>query len=257
MERNEEMAEIGRKWKAPRELTRSLPRDVRLTKGGVAISVLAGAFLIGSVVAAVGLGSKAAKDSADRRLLDAQGVEAEAVVTRLWRRSDKEHAPMVAYEFTYRGGVYRHSTRAPQRVWRTLAEGTPVKVRFAPEHPENNTPVDWKGDGPLPAFVPVLAFGILLFGGVVLSTILRSQKRLLSDGKAAPGIVRKSRRSSHGKHVYTYEFTLPGGQTVTRKSGPVHKSVEPGSIVTVLYDPEKPSRSAIYPLELVRVDEMS
>src|SRR4051812_36351703 len=114
MDRNEEMAGIVRKRKASRELTRSLPRDVRLTKGGVVVTMPAAAFLMGPLVAAVGLGSKVAKENADRRLLDAQGEEANAVITRLWRRTDKEHAPMVAYEFTYKGGVYRHSTRAPQ-----------------------------------------------------------------------------------------------------------------------------------------------
>ena len=68
MERNEELAEFERQWKAPRELTRALPRDVGLTKGGMVLTVLAVVFLIGAVVAAVGLGSKATRESAERRL---------------------------------------------------------------------------------------------------------------------------------------------------------------------------------------------
>jgi hypothetical protein len=55
----------------------------------------------------------------------------------------------------------------------------------------------------------------------------------------------------------TYAYKVPGGSIIQRKSGPVRKVLEPGAKVTIVYDPEKPSRSAIYPLELVRIDEMS
>lgn len=257
MERNEELAEFERQWKAPRELTRALPRDVGLTKGGIVLTVLGVVFLIAAVVAAIGLGSKATRESAERRLLDAQGVPADAVITRLWRGADKEESPMAAYEFTHNGTVYRHSTRAPWKVWRTLSEGSTVAIRFLPQHPENNMPVDWKGDGPLPAVVPVIAFAIPAFGGLVLLGKLRSDRQLLSEGKAAMGIVRKTHRSSHGQRAVTYEYALPGGSILKKRSGPTRKTLEPGSMVTIIYDPDKPSRSAIYPMELVRVVEMS
>jgi Protein of unknown function (DUF3592) len=257
MDRNQELAEFEQPWKAPRELTRSTPREVRLTKGGIVLNVLVVAFLIGAAAAGIALGSKSTRETADRRLLDARGVPAEAAVTRLWHRTDKEKVPMVAYEFTYNGSVYRHSTSAPERVWKSLSKGSTVRIRVLPERPENNRPLDWAGDGPLPLFVAVLVVIFPVFGATVLLWTLRLQRHLLSEGKAAMGIIRKTRRSGHGKNVVTYAYKVPGGSIIQRKSGPVRKVLEPGAKVTIVYDPEKPSRSAIYPLELVRIDEMS
>jgi hypothetical protein len=257
MDPNQEMAELQKQWQAPRELRRAIPREVRLAKGGIAVAVLAVLFLFGALAGGVLLGEKARRQGAERRDLDAHGVPAEAVVTRLWHGSDKEQAPMVAYEFPYSGRIFRHSTRAPQKVWKNLSEGSKVAIRFLPDHPENNTPLDWKGDGPMPVFVPFLVAAMGGFGSFAMFWMLRFQRRLLSEGKAAMGIVRKSRRSSHGKKVITYEYVLPGGRVIKRTSGPTHQVRAPGTVVTVVYDPEKPTRSALYPLDLVRVDEMS
>jgi hypothetical protein len=257
MDRSEESAEFAQPWKAPRELTRALPREVRLTGRGIALNVLAVALLIGAAVAGFGLGSKATRENADRRLLDAQGIPADAVVTRLWRRSDKEEAPMATYEFTYRDNIYRHSTGAPLRVWRSLAEGSAVRIRLLPERPENNAPLDWQGDGPLPVGVAVVAAVFPAIAAAVMLGFVRRQRYLLSDGKAAMGIIRKIRPAGHGNKVMTYAYQVPGGGILTKKSSAKRKASQPGTVITVLYDPEKPTRSTIYPLELVRIDDMS
>ena len=134
--------------------------------------------------------------------------------------------------------------------------GSPVAIRFVPERPENNTPVDWGSDRPMPVFVVVLVPAMLVFLCGLLQWFVRCQKNLLSEGKAVMGIVRKTHRSQHGQAV-TFEYTLPDGQVMRRRSGPTHRKLQTGSIVTVLYDPEKPTRTALYPMELVRIDDLS
>jgi len=243
-------------WKAPRELARSTPREVRLTGQGMALAVLGLLFVAGALAIAAFLGAKSSRETADRRILDEQGIRGQAVINRVWRGADKEHPPMVSYEFTMNGSVYRHTTRAPMKVWQTLAPGQTIAIRYLPSRPQNNTPDDWEGDGPLPRWLPPMLSGMLLIPALVLPWIIRSQRRLLSEGRVAMGIVKKSRRSKDGR-VYSYDFTLPEGRVVSGRTHSKRLKLEPGAAITVIYDPEKPRRNALYPLDLVRIDDLS
>jgi hypothetical protein len=94
--------------------------------------------------------------------------------------------------------------------------------------------------------------------GLGLVFIIRRQRRLLSEGRAAIARVTASttrKRGAHGSHStnrVVYEFELGGGRV---RSGryETQKAAPPiGGEFVVLYDPDRPERSAKYPLALVR-----
>jgi hypothetical protein len=86
---------------------------------------------------------------------------------------------------------------------------------------------------------------------------IRSQIRLLAEGRAAPGLVTKHSKAQHGSHgsdlgqKFYYDFPLLNGAIARGQAGPVKKPPAIGATVPVLYDPERPRRNAPYPLSLV------
>jgi hypothetical protein len=83
--------------------------------------------------------------------------------------------------------------------------------------------------------------------------MLRKQRSLLEDGRAAPGVIEKATRTKGGKSI-RYEFLLPGGSR-EKGSGLVKRGPNnAGDVLTIIYDPENPSRNAPYPFTLVRPD---
>jgi hypothetical protein len=89
--------------------------------------------------------------------------------------------------------------------------------------------------------------------GLVLLFIIRKQTGLLRDGAAAAGFVTGHRRVKGGR-ILLYEFRLPDGTQVKGRGGQSRTPPEIGSIVTVLYNPERPRSNAPYPLDAVRLD---
>src|SRR5258705_156658 len=91
-------------------------------------------------------------------------------------------------------------------------------------------------------------------GGLVLPFLIRRERKLLSDGRAAPGVVTRLSRSQHGSMVH-YEFAIAGGGFAKGKTGPSHKPPPVGATVPVLYDPENPRRNRMYPFSMVKLAE--
>ena len=60
---------------------------------------------------------------------------------------------------------------------------------------------------------------MLLIPALVFLWNIRSQRRILSEGRVAMGIIKKSRRSKDGE-VYSYDFTLPEGRVVAGDTTP-------------------------------------
>jgi hypothetical protein len=237
-------------WTPPDGLGYSSLRPVRLTGAGIAMLVLAGAMLLGAVAAGIGLGTTFRRQVKDLRLLQEQGVNTDAQITRVWRSSGKDQQHLVSYRFTVQEREYVARKGVPPRIWQTLRAGSTLSVRFLPSNPKVNHPTEWD-DTPMPNWVPYLVSGELAVIAVVLAIILLKQVRLLTEGRPAPGIVTGHRRTRNGT-VIRYEFQLMNGATVKGRS----QSRRPpaiGSPVCVLYDPENPRRNAPYPLCLVKL----
>jgi hypothetical protein len=92
--------------------------------------------------------------------------------------------------------------------------------------------------------------GATVLAAAVTVLQLQRERSLLSNGRAAPGIVTRHRRGQHGTVVY-FEFTLYGGRKVKGRGGPMHHPPAVGSALCVLYDPDDPRRATSYPTSQV------
>ncbi|SPF44923.1 conserved hypothetical protein [Candidatus Sulfopaludibacter sp. SbA4] len=252
MDRYEEMEDLRRKWVPPAGLAGAVPRPVRLAAAGVALVVLAAVMFAGAVAVVVGLGAAARNQSEEHVRLRDHGQDSEARITRHWRDSTKEHRPMVAYEFEWEGRTHAGRSPLPLRMWNTLAVGSPLAVRLLPENPRHNRPRDWEAS-PLPAWFPFVAGGVLAGAGWLLVYLVRKQMRLLSEGRPAPGLVRRYSYAQHGKKHIHYEFCLLGGGIAKGKTGPSRKLPAIGATICVVYERDNPRNNAPYPMDLVKL----
>ena len=237
-------------WTPPDGLGYSSLRPVSLTGGGIALLVVAAMMLLGAVAAAIGLGTTARRQAKDHRLLQEQGVNTDAQITRVWRGGDKNQQHLVSYRFTVQEREYVARKGVPPRIWQDLRAGSSLPVRFLPSNPKVNHPTGWD-DTPMRPWVAYLVSGELVAIALVLTILLRKQMRLLTEGRPAPGIVTGHRRTRGGT-VIRYEFQLMNGATAKGR-GQSRRPPAVGAPVCVLYDPENPRRSAPYPLTLVKL----
>jgi hypothetical protein len=237
-------------WTPPDGLGYSSLRPVQLTAAGIALLVLAGAMLLGAVAAGIGLGTTARRQAKDLRLLQEQGVNTDAQITRVWRSSGKDQQHLASYRFTVQDRAYTARKGVPARIWQTLRAGSSLPVRYLPSNPKVNHPTGWD-DTPMPPLVPYLVFAAMAAVASVLTMLLRKQMQLLTEGRPAPGIVTGHRRTKDGT-VIRYEFQLLNGATAKGR-GQSRRPPAIGSQICVLYDPENPRRNAPYPLCLVRL----
>lgn len=252
MDRYDKLEELQKTWSEPRELHRAVPREIALTAGGIAIVCLAGLLIVGGMGAMVGLERRVLSQAEFKRLIHEEGREAEARITRHWRSSSKDSQPMVAYEFDCEGRMCKGESSTPSRIWRGLAVGSPLAVRYLPSDPGRNHPRDWE-PSMLPFWFPIIIGGVLAVLGAVLGYALHKEKFLLREGRPAPGIVTGYGHASHGKKSIHYEFRLMSGGLATGKSSPKRKLPAIGAAVCVVYDRDNPRRNSMYPMELVRV----
>ena len=251
--RYDEMAELRRGWQPPVELQRSAPREVELTACGKAMLIMGAVFLLAGFVLAYVIDRKARHQAEDARLLWTEGATTEGTVTRRWRDGGDSHTHYIAYQFHFAGRMYTGQSDTPGRIWDTLSPGAPIDIRFAPDAPATNHPADWEMSR-LPRWLPFMMppmFGIMLVAFVLA---VGRQKALLSEGRPAPGRVTKLTRTKGGKMIH-YEFAPVDGSLRNGKGGPSRRVPEIGETVCVVYDPDRPRRSALYPLDFVRLPD--
>ena len=95
-------------------------------------------------------------------------------------------------------------------------------------------------------FLPVFAFGVLPY-------LILKQRNLLERGQAVGAIVTGVAATRGGKRV-SFRFLDSVGNIVTGSS-PMRavEAPSPGTVVTAIYDPEKPRRNLLYPAQFVRL----
>lgn len=245
------LAQLRRTFVPPPPLGTSRPRDVRLTPAGRGLALLGVLLLVGAIGAFVGLSGHAQRQAGTRRALVEQGAIATGHVTRLWSSGDDRRR--VAYQFTVNGRAYDGRVRVSEQRRRALQVGSPVDVRYLPADARVS---DLGGpvSGGMPLVLPyVVAVAMVVAGGLCL-LVIRGQRRFLSDARAAPAVVtgHASHRSQHGTHrSMTYRFPLLSGAVGSGKTATSSKPPAVGSVICVVYDPEKPSDNRLYPLSLV------
>lgn len=255
MERRLQLAELCRGFVPPEGLNLSRPREVELSAGGKFLFGLAMLLFAGAIGAGLALWRIHARESAAARVIETTGVDTKATVVRLTRRSDEEKAAIVEYTFDANGREYHGKEEVPLSMWRSLDVGSPFGVRYSAPNPELSVRQD-VAPHVMPRFVPFLVADALAIFGTLCVFAIRRQRDLLAEGRIAPARVtaHKKDHTSHGgtHRSMTYEFAMLSGAVATGRAGTSSKPPAIGSVICVVYDPERPSRSAVYPLQLVR-----
>ena len=121
----------------PAELTRSAPRDVSLTTGGRALTLVGWLLALGALVAGLALYLEAQRQSNAALDFDRRSVTTTAVVDRLWRKSGDGNPAFAALHFDANGARVDAESRMQPSAWRELREGSAVTVRYLPDDDPN------------------------------------------------------------------------------------------------------------------------
>ena len=202
------------------------------------------AVLIGAVVLGIFLGRKVQREAAEKDTPPRSGHcrRCRRHPCLAWRRKRSEHR--VTYRFKYDGKIYSRTVRTPVSIWRTLAPGADLPVRFVPSRPAINHPVAWSSTE-LPSWFPYLLAAMCTVPAFLLPIPVRREARLLAEGRPAPGRVTGFKKADKSIRVL-YEFRLLNGTVV---KGKVNRSKPPveGTSLCVLYDPGESSTQCALP----------
>jgi hypothetical protein len=242
-------------WTPPPGLSRSTPRPVRWSVGGIAIIVVAILMACGGVGGAIAINAQRSSRLARVEQFRENGQTAEGVVTRLWQTGSEDVQYRVAYRFTADDSPYGGQGNLSRRNWKSLKMNGPIEIRYLPANPRQNRPLN-SASGVAPVWIPCLFGAILLSGSALFLLILGGRRHLLAEGKPAPAIVTRNRQVYSGEggshNEVCYEFPLVAGGTAKGRSNRRPKPT--GTLLCVLYDPDNPRRNAIYPTSLVKLD---
>ena len=245
--------EMRRTFSLPPELERSAPRDVGLTAGGRALIVLAWLLAAAAIGAGVALHFEARRQAHAAADFDRRGVTANAVVDRLWRKTGDGKPAFAAFHFEANGTRIDGESRMQLSAWRELRTGSTIVVRYLQENPRSFLLAGQRRSR-MPFAVPYVVSFILAAFALLCLAPIRWQRRLLSEGRAARAVVTKVKQNkgSHGEthRAMDYQFRVLAGTIATGK-GTAPKTAEVGATISVVYDPERPTRNRPYPFSLV------
>jgi Protein of unknown function (DUF3592) len=238
----------------PPELAGAVPRDVRLTVGGLVVASLAVAAAVGALVAGIVMTLVYMRASDERQLRRRDGVMADAAVVQVVeKRGDGPHR-VVTYRYDVNGRSYTGRTALRNGDRRVLRSGAPIRIGFVREQPDRSWMIGYEPSGFPLWLIPLSVFSLVAVAAALVRSV-RRQWILLSEGRAARARVTASKKVSSDKgkrYRVTYEFqTLSGARQQSRCDiGKTPPAI--GAIIPVVYHRDRPDWSATYPLQLVR-----
>lgn len=241
----------------PPALERSAPRDVGLTAGGRALMLMAWLLAAAALAAGVALHLESRRQSEAALDFDQRSVTASAVVDRLWRKTGDEDKPaFAAFHFDANGARINGESRLPLRQWRRLSAGSTVPLSYLPDNPRRFVLAGQRRSR-MPLAVPYLVSSALAVLALICGAAVRQQRTLLSEGRPASAVVTAVRKhkDSHGSahQEMAYEFRVLAG-TIAKGKASAGKGTKVGATISVVYDPERPTRNRPYPFSLVTLD---
>lgn len=248
--------DLQRLFVLPRELETSRPRDVRLSAGGIALMTVAVALFAAAVGVGIGLSRVEDRQAGERRAYAEDAVDTLGNVTRLWRTSG-EKSRWMSYAYAIDGRAYEGRTKIGASKWTALHVGAAVPVRYLRADPGRSFAAGVQ-PAAIPLWLPFVVAAGLALGGWICLRVIRGQRQLLAEGRAAAATVTRHRKyhTQHGgtQQTFMYTFQVFSGAIAEGKGGPVSKAPAIGSVICVLYDPDVASRNSPYPLPLVRLN---
>jgi len=252
-----ELIEVQNEWRAPAELLACpMPRPVQLRWQGKVMAAITGLVLVFAVFVTSTAISFAVREETLLSNLEHQGVAAEAEILKKWVvRRDKSTRRYVLYRFQAAGRTYEAQATVASASYEGVRVGDRVPVRYVASRPEHSrlalerdlTAVR------LGAWLTLLLPALFVPFLWMVSYPLRVQRKLVQWGQPAGAVVTKVSPTKGGMHV-AYQFlemagnVVSGSTVVDRAEAP-----NPGQKVTILYDPQKPSRNTLYPAPMVQV----
>ena len=255
MDSKSTFAELQRRFVPPAGLSRSRPRDVRLTAAGRLLMVFSLVMFAAGLAGGIALHQTAERQADAQRRMVEQAVPGIGTVTRLWRASNDSKQPWVAYQFEAGGRLYEGRSTMKLSNWRVLESGATLPIRYLPADPASNV-LEGRLPRAMPFWLAPLVAAAAALCGWLCAAALRVERQLLMDGRPAPALVTAvhKRQTGHGTtRSMTYTFPLLTGAIASGKCGTSTKPPAVGSSLCIVYDPDRPARNKPYPFKLVRV----
>lgn len=243
----------------PSELLGAIPRDVRLTGGGVAATLVALAMAIGALASAILMSVAYVHAEERRQLRERERIAIEAEVAQVALRRGEHPRRIVTYRYEVDGRSYTGRTVLRQSDRRAVVEGGPISVAYVQSHPETNWTIGYEADG-FPLWVIPLTSVSLLLAAAAITWSVRRQWVLLSEGRVAQARVtayKKVRKEHRTAYRVSYEFQALSGATRTARCDVGKKPPPLGTMIPVVYHRDQPQWSAAYPLAFVRPSRAS
>lgn len=241
------------------ELKQPTPRSVRLQDGFAlwvfrVLTAVPGLFAI----LMVGSAAKFTWDYVGHQVFAAE-VEGQ-VVAKGMGEGDRRESHFVEYVYSLDGQIHSRRERVNSGVYKALNVGDSVTLQAAP-WARDSARIKPSGEIPegLGLFIGwgIAAVPSTIAGGFFwyLFYIPWSQKRLVRRGEVTKGTVRDI-ESGDGKggrwYRIKYEYATRGGEPARDQtgsmvaSGPAADAIKVDDAVTVVYDPQRPTRSLLY-----------
>src|SRR5262245_32147694 len=122
----------------PPELLGSVPREVRLTGGGIALLAVAVAFSLAGPVAVIVMSIVNARIDATRELRDRESLSVDAEVIGVAVRRGEHPRRVVTYGYELDGRRYTGRATLGEKDRRELTRGRPIRVEYLPSAPEQS-----------------------------------------------------------------------------------------------------------------------
>jgi hypothetical protein len=233
----------------PPELVEPPPRRTQPTLNGI---VLAAALVVIVAIAAVYtcfLITETSRQAEIRSALRGAGNETMGQIDRL-RNPYHALKEYVDYTFVADGKNYPGEAIVPLEDWHTIQTTGGLSIRYLPQDPTMNHPVDWEWS----AFLELDGYGVVLIiaglGCIVfIAPQLCFEHKLAAEGIAAVGVVTKCSVSGRGGQFIAlrYDFRTQDGISVEGR-GRFLARREVGAKIVILYLPRDPRRSIPYPV---------
>jgi hypothetical protein len=237
----------------PPELVGPPPRRVELTGSGLALAVLTAVILGIAVIFTCFIAAETVRELQIQTALRSGGNETVAKI-------DKLHQPYpvkeyVDYTFIGDGKTYTGKAIVPLETYHIVKSATSLTIRYLPENPTVNHPVDWEWSAmsewdPILTVSLVAGLGFLFF---VLPQML-FERKLVAQGIATIGIVTKCLVSGRSGEFINlkYDFRTRDGISV-QGSGDFKTRQEIGAKILVLNLPQNPKQNILYPRSAWRI----